>query len=88
MLSDLVKEYVGDPYIHSIVLEEFGAFFSRNISRYRGARSLPISFTGGVAAAFSDILGEAAEEQCYTLGDIKAAPMDGLIAYHRNHNDI
>ena len=87
-LVPLVKEYVGDPYIHSIVLEEFGAFFSRNISRYKGVRSLPISFTGGVAAAFSDILEEAAAEQGYTLGRIEAAPMDGLIAYHKAHTDI
>lgn len=85
-LVPIIREHTGDPSIHSMVLDEFGAFFSSNISRYKGVRALPISFTGGVAANFSDILEEAAKTQGYILGHIAATPMEGLISFHRTHS--
>ena len=85
-LVPIIQEHTGDPSIHSMVLDEFGAFFSSNISRYKGVRALPISFTGGVAANFSDILEEAAKTQGYILGHIAATPMEGLISFHRTHS--
>lgn len=85
-LVPIIREHTGDPTIHSMVLDEFGAFFSSNISRYKGVRALPISFTGGVAANFSDILEEAAKTQGYILGHIAATPMEGLISFHRTHS--
>ncbi len=85
-LVPIIREHTGDPSIHSMVLAEFGAFFSSNISRYKGVRALPISFTGGVAANFSDILEEAAKTQGYILGHIAATPMEGLISFHRTHS--
>lgn len=85
-LVPIIREHTGDPSIHSMVLDEFGAFFSSNISRYKGVRALPISFTGGVAANFSDILEEAAKTQGYILGHIATTPMEGLISFHRTHS--
>lgn len=85
-LVPIIREHTGDPSIHSMVLDEFGAFFSSNISRYKGVRALPISFTGGVAANFSDILEEVAKTQGYILGHIAATPMEGLISFHRTHS--
>ena len=85
-LVPIIREHTGDPSIHSMVLDEFGAFFSSNISRFKGVRALPISFTGGVAANFSDILEEAAKTQGYILGHIAATPMEGLISFHRTHS--
>ena len=85
-LVPIIREHTRDPSIHSMVLDEFGAFFSNNISRYKGVHALPISFTGGVAANFSDILEEAAKTQGYILGHIAATPMEGLISFHRAHS--
>lgn len=78
-----LKENIWNPYIYSLVRKEFENFLTRNISSYEGARTLPISFTGGIAYNFSDILSDAAETTGYRLGQITAQPLDGLVEFHR-----
>lgn len=74
-----------NPYVYSMVQREFARFFRRNVSLYKGARSLPVHFTGGVANAFADVLRETAERKGITLGGITASPLQGLIDYHARH---
>lgn len=81
-LVPFMKDHLWNPYIYSLVLEEFSQFLRRNVAMYSGARSLPLSFTGSIAWHFSDILREAAERQGLKVTDITESPMDGLIQFH------
>ena len=81
-LVPFMKDHIWNPYIYSLVLEEFSLFLKRNVAMYDGARSLPIAFTGSIAWHFSDILREAADAQGLKVNIITKSPMDGLVAYH------
>ena len=81
-LVPFIKDHIWNPYLYSLVLEEFTSFLKRNIALYTGARTLPLVFTGSVAYHFSDILTEAADRQGFKIMKIEKAPMAGLISYH------
>ncbi len=78
------KQIPVHPEVRGIVADEFRLFFKRNIKPYgQLADSVPIHFTGGVAAAFSDVLSQTAAMLGFTnMGMIEAKPMDGLIRFH------
>lgn len=81
-LTPFIKEHIWNPYMYSLVLEEFTQFFKRNVAMYPGGRSLPIAFTGGVAYTFSEILEEAAKRQGFKVSKITRHPMEDLIEFH------
>lgn len=81
-LVPFLKDHLWNPYVYSLVREEFKSFLKRNVSLYPGSHSLPLSFTGSIAYIFSDILSEAAEAQGLKVGKIEKSPMEGLIAFH------
>ncbi len=81
-LVPFLKEHLWNPYVYSIVREEFKSFLKRNVALYRGSHSLPLSFTGSIAFHFADILREAAESQGLKVGKIEKNPMDGMISFH------
>lgn len=81
-LVPFLKENIWNPYIYSLVLKEFTQFFRRNVSRYKGAHSLPISVTGSLAFHFEKILREAAASQGFSVATITSSPLDGLIRFH------
>lgn len=84
-LVPFLAEHLWNPYVYSLVLEEFTSFVKRNIAMYPGAHTLPIAFTGSIAYYFSDILRDAIERQGYKVARITRTPMDGLIAFHANN---
>lgn len=81
-LVPFLKDHLWNPYVYSLVREEFKSFLKRNVSLYPRSHSLPLSFTGSIAYIFSDILSEAAEAQGLKVGKIEKSPMVGLIAFH------
>lgn len=81
-LVPFLSEHLWNPYVYSIVLEEFTQFVKRNIAMYPGAHSLPIAFTGSIAYYFEEILRDAIERQGYKVARITRTPMEGLIAFH------
>lgn len=81
-LVPFIKDRLWNPYVYSLVLEEFSQFLKRNVAMYKGARTLPLSFTGSIAWHFSDILREAAERQGLKVDTITQSPIEGLIKYH------
>lgn len=85
-LVPFMKDHLWNPYVYSLVLEEFSLFLRRNVAMYSGARTLPLSFTGSIAWNFSDILKEAADRQGLKVTKITGSPMEGLIAYHSHSN--
>lgn len=81
-LVPFLKEHLWNPYVYSLVREEFSSFLRRNVAMYSGSHSLPLSFTGSIAWHFADILREAAENQGFKIGKIEKSPMEGLICFH------
>lgn len=87
-LVPFMKDHIWNPYLYSLVLEEFTHFLRRNIAMYTGARSLPLAFTGSIAWHFSDILKEAADRQGLKISAITQSPMEGLIRFHSNNHQL
>lgn len=79
-----LSENIWNPYIYSLIRKEFESFLTRNVSAYQGSRTLPISFTGGIAYNFAEVLRQTAESNGYKIGQISSQPLDGLIDYHKS----
>lgn len=81
-LVPFLSRYLWNPYVYSLVLEEFRSFIRRNIAMYPGAHTLPISFIGSIAVVFENVLREAASAEGYSVAAIMKSPVPGLISYH------
>ena len=81
-LSPFLAENIGEPCVHSLVLDSFRSFLRRNVMQY-DYRHYEAHFTGSVAHFYRDVLSQAADEMGIRLGSILRSPMEGLIAYHR-----
>ena len=68
------------PEVREMVRRSFGEFASRNLSRY--PQGLPVSFVGGIAARFGELLRETLEAEDYRIGTIVESPAEGLLKYH------
>lgn len=79
-----IRANASHPALHDMIVGEFRRFFSMNVAPYAGARTLPVHFTGSIAAHFSEMLGEAALAEGHALGRVMASPLDSLIDYHIN----
>lgn len=79
-----VKRNIWNPYLYSLVREEFTTFIKRNVAMYSGAHFLPVGFIGSIAVHFEDVLREAVSAQGFKVDTIMASPLEGLIAYHSN----
>lgn len=82
-LTPFLHERLENPYIYSLVLEEFSEYFCRNISMYSEARFQPLAFTGSIAWYFADVLKAAASLQGFGITSITRSPLKGLIDFHK-----
>lgn len=73
--------------MQEMVKNEFRRFVSNNVLRYEDARSYPISFVGGIAGAFQEMLTQALEMENLQPDIIASDPMAGLIKYHANQQN-
>lgn len=85
-LVPFVRENLSDPYIYSMVSDEFARFLTRNVKHYANADTLPVSFTGSIAYHFSDVLEDVCADLGISLGKITGHPLDGLIDFHTSKN--
>lgn len=86
-LVPFVAEHIRNDHMRRIVAEEFRAFLLRAVKAYGPvSATLPIHFTGGVAATFADVLAQTATLHGFAnLGRIEPRPMAGLIDFHIHH---
>ncbi len=84
-VTPFLAENIEEPAIHRLVLNEFKAFFVRNVAHYMSYKTLPVNFVGSMAYYFRDVLGEAASAIDCTIGKVVASPMEGLVSYHTTH---
>ena len=72
-------EHLAHPYIQNLIKDSFSDFLQAFVLRYKGCRTLPVSFVGSVAFAFQDLLRESLESEGLTLGKVMQSPAEGLI---------
>lgn len=82
-----IKRNIWNPYLYSLVREEFTAFIKRNVAMYAGSHFLPVGFIGSIAVHFEDVLRDAASAQGFKVDTIMSSPLEGLIAFHSQSKD-
>ncbi len=73
----------GHYMIENIIEDGLNDFFFSHLCKYREIWTLPVSFTGGVAFGFSDVVKQLCSSYEFELGCILKTPMEGLLEYHR-----
>ncbi len=74
-LSPFVHAHISIPEIHTIVTDNFRAFFRKNIAPYKRP-DLPVNALGSIAYYYSEELREAAELEGFTMGMIVRSPFE------------
>ena len=74
--------------VENIVEDGLNDFFFQHICKFGESWTLPVHFTGGVAAGFEDVLRELCKTYQFTLGKVLKNPMEGLIQYHQQVNSL
>lgn len=64
-----------EPAIHTLLVEEFSRFFTRNVAQY-GRPDLKVSFVGSIAYYFREELQQAATNNGFKIGKIMRSPLD------------
>lgn len=72
----------GHYMIENIIEDGLNDFFFNHLCKYRETWSLPVSFAGGVAFGFQDVLKQLCNSYEFELGIIMKNPMEGLVKYH------
>lgn len=80
-VSPFLAQNIQEPEIHALVLNNFIAFFRRNVMQY-DYRKHDVHLIGSVAFYYKEILKEAAAQVGINIGTIEQSPMEGLIDYH------
>lgn len=78
-----LSENRGHYMIENIIEDGLNDFFFTHLCKYGESWKYPISFVGGVAYGFRDVLIELCEGYEFELGTILKNPMEGLVKYHQ-----
>ena len=73
---------IGSQYVESMVENCFRIFFERNVCRLPNYNSIPIHFTGSIAAKFEPQLRTTAAHFGLTITSIVSNPLEQLVKYH------
>lgn len=84
--SPYINRRLSQEYFHDMAADTFRRFFERNLLQYPGIESLPVCFTGSIAAHFAPLLKEIGKEMGLNIERIDARPMPGLMTYHLKTN--
>jgi len=77
-----LAENRGHYMIENIIEDGLNDFFFNHLTKYKETSLLPVSFVGGVAYGFKDVLQQLCVAYEMQLGRVLKNPMEGLIEYH------
>ncbi len=80
--AKFLAENRGHYMIENILEDGLNDFFFTHLCKYRETWTLPVSFVGGVAFGFKDVLKELCSAYELELGKVLKNPMNGLVEYH------
>lgn len=79
-LAPFIRANIGMTQVREMVLASFREFARNNLAAYPAG--LPVSFVGGIAAHFAELLREALAAEGYHVEKIVESPAEGLLKYH------
>tara|TARA_B100001109_G_C18860803_1_gene473879 strand:- start:2606 stop:3505 length:900 start_codon:yes stop_codon:yes gene_type:complete len=71
------------PFVSEQILEEFTAYFSNQVMRFKQAQEWPLSLVGSVAFYYHEYIRIVAEQFGVQIGTILEKPISGLCLYHQ-----
>jgi len=80
-LSPFVSRHIGVSEVRRLVVGNFQSFFRNNVAPY-SRPDLAVGFVGGMAAAYSAELSEAAAAEGLQVGRIVGRPLEHLAGFH------
>lgn len=78
--APFVREHLACEEVEALVRRAFGEFAERNLTRYELGPA--VSFVGGVAWNFREILTETIEKYGFRVGAVVESPAASLLKYH------
>ena len=81
--TPFLSENRGHYMIENIIEDGLNDFFFYHICKFKQSWTSPISFIGGVAHHFRDVVGNLCRQYEFSPGKILKNPMEGLIEFHR-----
>lgn len=81
--TPFLSQHRGHYMIENILEDGINDFFFHHICKFRESWTSPISFVGGVAHHFKDVILELCHVYEFTPGKILKNPMEGLADYHQ-----
>ncbi|MBX2925935.1 MAG: N-acetylglucosamine kinase [Chitinophagaceae bacterium] len=81
--TPFLSENRGHYMVENIIEDALNDFFFHHICKFRESWTMPVSFVGGIAFHFKDVVKELCNTYEFTLGRILKNPMEGLAQYHR-----
>ena len=82
--SPFLSENRGHYMVENIIEDAINDFFFHHICKFRESWTQPVSFVGGIAYYFKDVVKELCSTYEFTLGKILKNPMEGLSEYHQS----
>lgn len=76
------QQFVDEPILRSIILNEFEEFFQKRIIPYHNYQNYQVGFIGSISFFYQDLLLEVANKYSITVSKITRCPIDELIIYH------
>ncbi|MGN6437936.1 MAG: N-acetylglucosamine kinase [Agriterribacter sp.] len=81
--TPFLSENRGHYMVENIIEDALNDFFFHHICKFKESWTMPVSFVGGIAFHFKDVIAELCDSYEFTLGRILKNPMEGLAEYHR-----
>ena len=81
-VTKLLRTHTDNEYCKNVIRRAFDDFVKVQLFKYPGYDSLPVCFTGSIAANFKEILEEVLNSYHIKLGTVMKEPMEGMIKYH------
>ena len=78
-----LAENRGHYMIENIIEDGLNDFFFNHLCKYKETWTLPVSFAGGVAFGFQDVLKQLCMSYEFEMGKVMKNPMEWLVEYHR-----
>ena len=84
--TKLLRNCDENSYCKKVTSKAFDDFVRMQLFKYPGYNSLPVSFTGSIAANFKNILEDVLQSHGIRLGKVMKEPMVGMVDYHLKHS--
>lgn len=81
--TPFLSENRGHYMVENIIEDALNDFFFHHICKFRESWTMPVSFVGGIAFHFKDVIKELCDSYEFILGRILKNPMEGLAEYHK-----